>query len=159
MGSDSWAPQNPVLVTEEHICSEGQKGWSTESVPVDVGQRGSDPHAKQPYVSPEVIEVWKRTAQDLEKIGTEVAYTDFPLVTNYENDSVSREANNVVGAPSNWNQVERGLLIAKAWNAFLEQNGDPDIKSLNDIDDPAMLFSKPEAYVPDTFFEVRNRID
>lgn len=124
-----------------------------------VGQRDSDPHAKHPYVSPEVIELWKRTAQDLEKLGTEVVYTDFPLVTNYENDSVSHEANNVVGAPSNWNQVERGVLIAKAWNAFLEQNNDPDIKSLNDIDDPAMLFPKPKPYVPDTFLEVRNWID
>lgn len=124
-----------------------------------VGQRDSDPHAKHPYVSPEVIEVWKRTAQDLEKLGAEVVYTDFPLVTNYENDSVSHEANNVVGAPSNWNQVERGVLIAKAWNAFLEQNNDPDIKSLNDIDDPAMLFPKPQPYVPDTFLETRNWID
>lgn len=124
-----------------------------------VGQRDSDPHAKHPYVSPEVIEVWKRTAQDLKQLGAEVVYTDFPLVTNYENDSVSREANNVVGAPSNWNQVERGVLIAKAWNAFLEQNNDPDIKSLNDIDDPAMLFPKPQPYVPDTFLETRNWID
>lgn len=124
-----------------------------------VGQRDSDPHAKHPYVSPEVIKVWKRTAQDLERLGAEVVYTDFPLVTNYENDSVSHEANNVVGAPSNWNQVERGVLIAKAWNAFLEQNNDPDMKSLNDIDDPAMLFPKPEPYVPDTFVEVRNLID
>lgn len=124
-----------------------------------VGQRDSDPHAKHPYVSPEVIEVWKRTAQDLEKLGAEVVYTDFPLVTNYENDSVSHEANNVVGAPSNWNKVERGVLIAKAWNAFLEQNNDPDIKNLNDIDDPAMLFPKPQPYVPDTFLETRNWID
>lgn len=124
-----------------------------------VGQRDSDPHAKHPYVSPEVIEVWKRTAQDLNKLGAEVVYTDFPLVTNYENDSVSHEANNVVGAPSNWNKVERGVLIAKAWNAFLEQNNDPDIKSLNDIDDPAMLFPKPQPYVPDTFLETRNWID
>lgn len=124
-----------------------------------VGQRDSDPHAKHPYVSPEVIEVWKRTAQDLKKLGAEVVYTDFPLVTNYENDSVSHEANNVVGAPSNWNQVERGVLIAKAWNSFLEQNNDPDIKSLNDIDDPAMLFPKPQPYVPDTFLETRNWID
>lgn len=124
-----------------------------------VGQRDSDPHAKHPYVSPEVIEVWKQTAQDLTKLGVEVVYTDFPLVTNYENDSVSHEANNVVGAPPNWNRVERGVLIAKAWNAFLEQNNDPDIKSLNDIDDPAMLFPKPQPYVPDTFLETRNWID
>lgn len=124
-----------------------------------VGQRDSDPHAKHPYLSPEVIEVWKQTAQGLEKLGAEVVYTDFPLVTNYENDYVSHEANNVVGAPSNWNQVERGVLIAKAWNAFLEQNNDPDIKSLNDIDDPAMLFPKPQPYVPDIFLETRNWID
>lgn len=124
-----------------------------------VSQRDSDPHAKHPYVSPEVIKVWERTAQDLNNLGAEVVYTDFPLVTNYENDSVSHEANNVVGAPSNWNKVERGVLIAKAWNAFLEQNNDPDIKSLNDIDDPAMLFPKPQPYVPDTFLETRNWID
>ncbi|KAI3395892.1 hypothetical protein diail_677 [Diaporthe ilicicola] len=124
-----------------------------------VGQSDSDPHAKHPYVSPEVIEAWKQTAQDLKELGAEVVYTDFPLVTNYENDSVSHEANNVVGAPPNWNQVERGVLVAKAWDAFLEENDDPDINSLNDIEDPAMLFPKPEPYVPDTFIEMRNRID
>jgi Asp-tRNA(Asn)/Glu-tRNA(Gln) amidotransferase A subunit family amidase len=124
-----------------------------------VGQRDSNPNAKHPYVSPEVIEVWEQAAQDLEKLGADVVYTDFPLVTNYEDDSVSHEANNVVGAPPNWNQAERGVLIAKAWNTFLAQNNDPDIKSLNDIEDPAMLFPKPRPYVPDTFFEVRNHID
>jgi Asp-tRNA(Asn)/Glu-tRNA(Gln) amidotransferase A subunit family amidase len=124
-----------------------------------VGQKDSDPHAKHPYVSPEVISVWKQAAKDLETLGAEIVYTDFPLVTNYENDSVSKEANNVTGAPSNWNHVERGVLIAKAWNTFLEQNNDPDIKHLNDIEDSAMLFPKPEPYIPDTFLEVRNWID
>ncbi|KAF3036795.1 hypothetical protein E8E12_004529 [Didymella heteroderae] len=124
-----------------------------------VGQKDSDPHAKSTYVSPEVIAVWKQTAQDLEALGAEVVYTDFPLVTNYENDSVSHEANNVVGAPSNWNHVERGILIAKAWNSFLQQNNDQDIKGLKDITDSAMLFPKPKPYIPDTFLEVRNWID
>ena len=124
-----------------------------------VGQRDTDPHAKHPYVSPEVINVWKQTAQDLENLGAEVTYTDFPLVTNYENDSVSHEANNVTGAPSNWNRVERGVLIAKAWNTFLKQNNDPNIKSLRDIGDTTMLFPKPNPYVPDTFIEARNWID
>ena len=124
-----------------------------------VGQRDSDPHAKHPYVSSEVIDVWKQAAQDLEQLGAKVVYTDFPLVTNYENDSVSKEANNVTGAPSNWNHVERGVLIAKAWNTFLEQNNDTDIKSLKDIEDSAMLFPKPKPYLPDTFLEVRNWID
>ncbi|KAF2993453.1 hypothetical protein E8E13_002163 [Curvularia kusanoi] len=124
-----------------------------------VGQKDSDPHAKPTYVSPEVQAVWEQTAQDLEALGAEVVYTDFPLVTNYENDSISKEANNVVGAPSNWNHVERGILIAKAWNTFLEQNNDPKIKSLKDIDNSAMLFPKPKPYIPDTFLEVRNWID
>lgn len=124
-----------------------------------VGQKDSDPHAKPTYVSPDVIAAWNQTAKDFESLGAEVVYTDFPLVTNYENDSVSHEANNVVGAPSNWNHVERGILIAKAWNTFLEQNNDPKIKSLRDIQNSAMLFPKPEPYVPDTFLEVRNWID
>lgn len=124
-----------------------------------VGQKDSDPHAKHPYVSPEVINVWNQTAQGLEALGAELVYTDFPLVTNYENDSITNDANNVVGAPSNWNHVERSVLIAKAWNAFLEQNNDPDIKDLRDIEDSAMLFPKPKPYIPDTFLEVRNWID
>ncbi|KAH6625854.1 amidase signature domain-containing protein [Boeremia exigua] len=124
-----------------------------------VGQKDSDSHAKPTYVSPEVITAWKKTAEDLQGLGAKVVYTDFPLVTNYENDSVSQEANNVVGAPSNWNHVERGILIAKAWNTFLEHNNDTKIKSLGDIQDSAMLFPKPKPYVPDTFLEVRNWID
>ena len=124
-----------------------------------VGQKDSDLHAKPTYVSPEVIAVWNQTAKDLDAIGAEVVYTDFPLVTNYENDSNSHEANNVVGAPPNWNHVERGVLIAKAWNTFLAQNDDFDIKSLKDIEDSAMLFPKPKPYIPDTFLEVRNWID
>lgn len=156
-----WVPiPGPPKVQYSSLKNESALKGKKVGVPkMYVGQKDSDPHAKHPYVSPEVIEVWKRTAQDLKRFGAEVVYTDFPLVTNYENDSVSHEANNVVGAPSNWNQVERGVLIAKAWNAFLEQNNDPDIKSLNDIDDPAMLFPKPQPYVPDTFLETRNWID
>lgn len=124
-----------------------------------VGQKDSDPYAKPVYVSPEVIAAWNQTASDLESLGAEVVYVDFPLVTNYENDSISGEANNVVSAPSNWNHVERGILIAKAWTSFLEQNSDPKIKSLRDIKDSAMLFPKPTSYIPDTFLEVRNWID
>jgi Asp-tRNA(Asn)/Glu-tRNA(Gln) amidotransferase A subunit family amidase len=124
-----------------------------------VGQKDSDPHAKHPYVSPEVIAVWQETEKDLITMGAEVVYTDFPLVTNYENDSTSGEANNVEGRPGDWNLLERGILIAKAWDEFLQQNNDPNIKSLADIKNPAMLFPRPEGYLPDKFLEVRNWID
>ncbi|KAF1942822.1 amidase signature enzyme [Clathrospora elynae] len=124
-----------------------------------IGQKDSDPHAKHPYVSHEVIEIWEETAKDLKALGAEIIYTDFPLVTNYENDSVSGEANNVDGRPANWNLLERGLLIAQAWNEFLVQNDDLKIKCLADIKDPKMLFPKPPDYLPDRFLEVRNWID
>ena len=124
-----------------------------------IGGRDPDPHAKHPYVSPEVIALWQQTEKDLQALGAEIVYTDFPLVTNYENDSVSGEANNVDGRPADWNLLERGILIAKAWDTFLVQNRDLHIKRLADIKDPSMLFPKPHDYLPDTFLEVRNWID
>jgi Asp-tRNA(Asn)/Glu-tRNA(Gln) amidotransferase A subunit family amidase len=124
-----------------------------------IGQKDSDPHAKHTYVSTEVIALWQETQKELEALGAEVIYTDFPLVTNYENDSQSGEANNVAGRPANWNLLERGILIAKAWDAFLVSNDDSKIKCLADIKDPALLFPKPPNYLPDTFLEVRNWID
>ncbi|KAE8829363.1 hypothetical protein PTNB73_06674 [Pyrenophora teres f. teres] len=125
-----------------------------------IGGHDTHPHAKHPYVSPSVIALWATTAKTLESLGAEITYTDFPLVTNYEDDSLSGEANNVVGCPKDWNALERGLLIAQAWNAFLTTNADDvsGIKSLGDIKDPAMLFPKPPNYIPDTFLEVRNWI-
>jgi hypothetical protein len=65
----------------------------------------------------------------------------------------------VEGRPANWNLLERGILIAKAWDAFLVSNNDSKIKRLADIKDSAMLFPKPPNYLPDTFLEVRNWID
>ncbi|KAI4669922.1 uncharacterized protein J4E79_000202 [Alternaria viburni] len=124
-----------------------------------VGQKDSDPHAKHPYVSPEVVAIWQQAAEDIKSMGAEIVYTDFPLITNYENDSRSGEANNIDGRPANWNLLERGVLIAQAWNAFLVDNNDPSIKCLADIKDPAMLFPKPPDYKPDRFLEVRNWID
>ncbi|KAJ4291858.1 hypothetical protein N0V90_009754 [Kalmusia sp. IMI 367209] len=123
-----------------------------------VGGQDSDPHAKPTIVSSEVIVLWEKAATGLESLGAEIVYTDFPLVTNYENDSKSGEANNVLDAPSDWNLVERSTLIAKAWSDFLDQNKDPKIKSLVDVD-PLLLFPKPEGYLPDTWLEVRNWVD
>jgi Asp-tRNA(Asn)/Glu-tRNA(Gln) amidotransferase A subunit family amidase len=124
-----------------------------------IGGQDSDPHAKHPYVSPEVITLWQSTEEALENLGAEIIHTDFPLITHYENDSQSGEANNVEGRPANWNLLERGILIAKAWDQFLAQNGDPKISNLADISDSGMLFPKPPNYLPDTFLEVRNWID
>ncbi len=123
-----------------------------------VGQQDSDPHAKQPFVSDDVVNLWEEAAKELRKMGAEIIYTDFPLVTNYENET-SGEANNVLGAPAGWNHVERSALIAKAWDDFLEQNRDEDYHSLVDIEDPMLLFPKPPDYLPDKWIEARNWIN
>jgi len=126
-----------------------------------VGGHDSDPNAKHPFVSDDVIALWASTAKRLESLGAEIIYTDFPLVTNYENDSLSSQANNVQGCPANWNALERGVLIAQAWDSFLVTNNDDTsgLKSLADIPNTTMLFPKPKDYKPDTFLEVRNWID
>ncbi|KAH7109662.1 amidase signature domain-containing protein [Dendryphion nanum] len=123
-----------------------------------IGQQDSAPHAKPTTVHPDIISLWQKAAADLESLGAEIVYTDFPLVTNYENDSLSGETNNVLGAPADWNHVERSSLIAKAWNDFLVQNSDPKLPDLSAVD-PAMLFPKPEEYIPDRWLEKRNWIN
>lgn len=120
-----------------------------------VGGKDSDPHAKPTFVSADVVNVWAKASKDLEALGAEIVYTDFPVVVNYENDSESGVTNNVKGQPSDWNLVERSTLIAKAWSDFLAQNEDPKLKSLADVD-PLLLFPKPENYLPDTWLEARN---
>lgn len=123
-----------------------------------VGQQDSDPCANYSFVSTDVEDLWRLAQTDLEALGAEVIYTDFPMVTNYENDSISKESNNVVGAPSDWNHVERSSLIAKAWDDFLIQNNDKKLSKLSDVN-AHLLFPKPPDYIPDTFLEVRNWIN
>jgi len=50
---------------------------------------GSDPKAKPTHVSQEVINHWHRARVDLESLGATIIETDFPLITNYEDDPVS----------------------------------------------------------------------
>jgi Asp-tRNA(Asn)/Glu-tRNA(Gln) amidotransferase A subunit family amidase len=154
-------PISKPVPMEHHILKNPEKfkGKRIGVPKMYIGGEDSDPHAKHPYVSPEVIALWTSTENALQSLGAEIVHTNFPLITNYENDSQSGEANNVVGRPGNWNLLERGTLIAKAWDAFLVDNADPNISSLADIKDSSMLFPKPPNYLPDTFLEVRNWID
>ncbi|KAK1057037.1 hypothetical protein LTR33_013745 [Friedmanniomyces endolithicus] len=90
-----------------------------------------------------------------EALGAEVVETDFPLVTNYEDDSVSGHANNVVGFDPDWNAIERGELVAYSWDDFLAANDDPKIKSLADIDGSQLFPARPEGYPPDRWLETK----
>lgn len=123
-----------------------------------IGGSDSHPHAKPSAVSPAVISLWQQTRADLERLGATVIETDFPLVSRYEDGSVSGEANNVVGAPKWWNGYERGEICAKAWDDFLRANADERLSDLSKVD-PNLLFPKPKDYVPDIFIEASNWVN
>ena len=88
---------------------------------------GHDPKAQPTIVSEDVIKLWQQARADLEALGASVMETDFPLVTNYEDDSVSGQTNNVEGFKSDWNSKERGELVAYLWDDFLKANNDPQL--------------------------------
>jgi Asp-tRNA(Asn)/Glu-tRNA(Gln) amidotransferase A subunit family amidase len=116
---------------------------------------GHDPAAQPIHVSPEVISLWQRARQDLEALGATVVETDFPLVSNYEDDSVSGHTNNVVGFQQDWNSKERRELVAYLWDDFLKANGDPNYPSLATVDG-AKMFPRPADYIPDKYMETKN---
>lgn len=119
---------------------------------------GHDAKAKPFVVSQDVIDLWKRAKNDLEAAGATVIETDFPLVSNYEDDSTSGIANNVVGIKPEWNLKERGELVAYLWDDFLKANGDPNVPSLAVVDG-ANIFPRPKGYIPDKYIELKNMIN
>ncbi|KAK5117885.1 hypothetical protein LTR85_008659 [Meristemomyces frigidus] len=116
---------------------------------------GHDPKAKPTVVSGDVVELWRRATADLGALGAIVVETDFPLVTNYEDDSVSGHANNVVGFKPDWNGKERGELVAYLWDDFLKENKDPRYPDLATVDG-SQMFPRPDGYIPDRYMEKTN---
>jgi len=109
---------------------------------------GHDPKAKSTVVSQDVIDLWQQARKDLETLGATVVETDFPLVTNYEDDSRSGHTNNVEGFKPDWNGKERGELVAYLWDDFLKAMGDPNYPGLASVDG-SQMFPRPEGYIPD----------
>lgn len=119
---------------------------------------GHDPKAKPTVISDQMLDLWKRARSDLENLGATVVDSDFPLVTNYEDDSVSGHANNVVGFKPDWNGKERGELVAYLWDDFLKANADPNYPDMASVDGTAM-FPRPPDYIPDRYMERKNFMD
>jgi Asp-tRNA(Asn)/Glu-tRNA(Gln) amidotransferase A subunit family amidase len=160
---DFWRKQEFVKLPEfklESIASLSDTGslrGKRLAVPsIYIGGVG-EPKAKPVHVSDSVKELWQQAKVDLEAMGAEVIETDFPLVTNYEDDSVSQQPNNVVGAPEDWNAIERGKLIAYTWDDFLAKNGDPNFPGLASANGDD-IFPVPQGYIPDIFMEAKNMI-
>ncbi|KAK5167119.1 uncharacterized protein LTR77_007849 [Saxophila tyrrhenica] len=120
---------------------------------------GNDPKAKPTAVSQNVIDLFRQARKDVEALGATVIETDFPLVTNYEDDSVTGQANNVVGFKPDWNGKERGELVAFLWDDFLKSSGDPKFAGGLAAVDGTQMFPRPEGYIPDRYMEVKNFIN
>ncbi|MEV4775844.1 amidase [Microbacterium sp. LWH12-1.2] len=98
-----------------------------------------------------VIVRWEAARRDLEAAGATVVEVDFPVVSNYEGDRP--------GAPT---IATRGLvspaflkreivdLCAWGWEDFLQANGDPQLRTLADVDGAA-IFPHPEGALPDRY--------
>ncbi len=120
---------------------------------------GNDPKAKPTAVSQDVIGLFDRARKDLESLGATMVETDFPLVTNYEDDSVTGQANNVVGFKPDWNGKERGELVAYLWDDFLKASGDTKFAVGLAAVDGTQMFPRPKEYIPDRYMETKNFID
>ncbi|KAK5108035.1 hypothetical protein LTR62_008870 [Meristemomyces frigidus] len=118
-----------------------------------------DPAAKPVTTSPALLTLWHRARADLEALGATVITTAFPLVSNYEDDSVSGHANNVRGFTPGWNTKERGELVAYLWDDFLRANDDPKYPNLASIDGTQMFPARPQGYLPDRWLETKNFIN
>lgn len=163
---DFWREQTivtlpKVVLPKDGLISLRDKGsleGKTLAVPkMYIGGKDSSPRAKHPFVSEEVERLWGRARTDLEALGAIVIETDFPLVTNYEDDSTGRH-NNVTGAPADWNIKERSDIISYAWDDFLIQNKDRNYASFADVR-PEFIFPLPENFIPNQFAEIKNLID
>lgn len=107
------------------------------------------------FVSASVQELWGRAKADLEALGAQVIpMADFPLVTKYE-AQIKLNSNDTLGLPQGWKMMERGQLPALAWEEFLRDNDDPNLKTLHSVDpkliwpltdpkDPQVCFANPE---------------
>jgi len=96
-----------------------------------------------------VIALWEAARRDLEALGAEVVECDFPVVEHYEEDRPGRRSMSARGlVPAEYADRELWDLSIWAWNDFLEQNGDPALHRLVDVDGPR-IFPRPEGQLPD----------
>ncbi|KFH46014.1 Glutamyl-tRNA(Gln) amidotransferase subunit A-like protein [Hapsidospora chrysogenum ATCC 11550] len=103
--------------------------------------------ARKVDTSPAVTELWKQARKDLESLGAEIVLVPhFPALTAYENDDLLPEG--CPRRPQDWNAMERGALIAHAWNDFLRGFNDADLPDLSAVDPfniyPDSLRTEPE---------------
>ncbi|KAL4951167.1 amidase signature domain-containing protein [Aspergillus filifer] len=89
--------------------------------------------ARNVETSRAVIDLWNQARKYLESLGAEIVLVDdFPALTAYENHDLLPE--DCPRLPDGWNSIERGALIAHAWNDFLKDIGDSQLPDLHAVD-------------------------
>lgn len=98
-----------------------------------------------------IILLWEAARRDLEAAGAEVIEVDFPVVSNYEGDRPGAPTIATRGlVPPGYLRREIVDLSAWAWHDFLDANGDPNLRSLSDVDGAA-IFPAPDGSLPDRY--------
>ncbi|KIW63757.1 hypothetical protein, variant [Phialophora macrospora] len=112
-----------------------------------------------PFISEAIEPLWRQAQADLQAAGASVEIIpELPVLHIYEQmlrkPSTGNASSSLPYLPDDWNATERGLLIAHAWEAFLQDNRDPHIQSLAQVnprdifphlprDDPQVKFTEP----------------
>ncbi|KAK5104916.1 hypothetical protein LTS08_001187 [Lithohypha guttulata] len=118
-------------------------------------------HVQPVFTSPAVVSLWEQARADLEAQGAEViVVNEFPLVQGYDApDSLSALGySDFPRLPKDWNSVERGPLIALAWDAFLRGNADPKYPSLHAVDATKLFPAVPPDHPQIAYAEPTNAI-
>ena len=109
------------------------------------------PTGQRIQTRPSVLGLFEAARRDLEAAGAKVVDVDFPVVSNYEGDRP--------GAPTIFTRglvsqafMSRELLdlSAWAWDDFLDDNGDPALNRLANVDGTC-IFPHPQGALPDRY--------
>jgi amidase len=140
---DFWREQPFIQLPEISTCRPNSfhelsdptslKGKKLAVPKMYIGGTDSSPNARPVTIRPSVLALWQQARSVLESLGATIIPTDFPLLTNYEKDIEKGLIFNVPSAPSDWPLIERGLLVALAWDDFLRSNADPQLPSLKAV--------------------------
>lgn len=120
-------------------------------------------HSNGPYVTEAIDPLWNQAKADLEAAGAHVELIqDLPVLEMYDEmlrTPANEDTPQSPRVPDNWNATERSVLIAQAWEDFLENNHDASINSLRQVepskifphlppDNPQVKYTEPANAVP-----------
>ncbi|OAP62751.1 hypothetical protein AYL99_01978 [Fonsecaea erecta] len=116
-----------------------------------------------PYISSAIEPLWRQARADLEASGAIVEIIpDLPVLRTYEQMLRKPEnedsSSSLPYLPDDWNATERGVLIAHAWEDFLQSNQDRHIQSLSQVDPKRMFPHFPRDNPQVKFVEPTNAV-